>query len=414
MELKKGYKQTNVGIIPSDWEVKSIAEIVNVDPENLGSSTNPNFAFKYISLEDVDYGILRNISEVVFKDAPSRARRKLKKDDILVSTVRPNLKSHLHISKDVLDWVCSTGFSVLRSKVEFNSTFLYNHFFASIINTQIDNLITGSNYPSINSREIKALQIPLPPTKSEQTAIATALSDADALISSLEKLIEKKRNIKQSLIKQLLLGIKRLKGFNGSWVEKPFPQVCWYQEGPGLRNWQFTSGGIKVINVTNLVDGYLNLERTARHISWDEFNKMYKHFEIDPLDIVVASSGNSYAKVAVVRKRDLPLVMNTSVIRFKPLKELDYNFLLAFLNSNLFKDQIDLLITGGAQPNFGPFHLNKISIKVPPTKEEQIVIGNIIKDAEDEIECLVTKLSKAKLFKQGMMQELLTGKIRLV
>ncbi|MBK9525252.1 MAG: restriction endonuclease subunit S [Bacteroidetes bacterium] len=111
---------------------------------------------------------------------------------------------------------------------------------------------------------------------------------------------------------------------------------------------------MKVINVTNLENGILKLER-IRYISIEEYNKMYKHFTIEEKDIVVASSGNSYGKVAVVQKRDLPLVMNTSVIRFKALPLIDYNYLLIFLKSNLFKDQIDLLITGGAQPNFGQF-----------------------------------------------------------
>jgi type I restriction enzyme S subunit len=106
--------------------------------------------------------------------------------------------------------------------------------------------------------------------------------------------------------------------------------------------------------------------------------------------------------------------MNTSVIRFKPLKNLDYKFLLAFLKSYFFKDQIDLLITGGAQPNFGPVHLRKINIKLPKTKEEQNAIATILSNFDLEIFGLEEKLGKYKMIKQGMMQVLLTGKIRLV
>lgn len=264
-----------------------------------------------------------------------------------------------------------------------------------------------SSVDSVRMDMIADMQIPIPPTKAEQTAIATALSDADVLISSLEKLIAKKRMIKQGAMQQLLQPKE-------GWEVKPFKEVCWFQEGPGLRNWQFTSRGIKVINVTNLENGFLNLERTDRHISLEEFHKMYEHFEIDENDIVVASSGNSYGKVAVVRNQDLPLLMNTSVIRFKPLKELDYNFLLTFLKSNQFKNQIDLLITGGAQPNFGPVHLNKITINLPPNKDEQIAIATILSDMDAEIAALETKLEKYRKVKLGMMQNLLTGKIRLL
>ena len=141
------------------------------------------------------------------------------------------------------------------------------------------------------------------------------------------------------------------------WDVKPLPEMAWFQEGPGLRNWQFTSQGMKVINVTNLENGVLNLDRTDRHITHEEFLKTYKHFAIDADDIVMASSGNSYCKISVVRECDLPLVMNTSVIRFKSINGCDHGFLLEYLKSKFFKDQIDLMITGGAQPNFGPYHL---------------------------------------------------------
>ncbi len=95
------YKQTEVGVIPVEWEVKKLEAIADVDPDNLSNSTNPEYSFLYISLEDVDYGTLRNTTELLFKNAPSRARRKIRKDDILLSTVRPNLKSHLLIKKEI-------------------------------------------------------------------------------------------------------------------------------------------------------------------------------------------------------------------------------------------------------------------------------------------------------------------------
>jgi type I restriction enzyme S subunit len=192
------------------------------------------------------------------------------------------------------------------------------------------------------------------------------------------------------------------------WELRRFTDMVWFQEGPGLRKWQFTSRGIKVINITNLVKGYLDLDKTNRHISWDEFNKMYQHFEVDENDIVVASSGNSYCKTSVVRKQDLPLVMNTSVIRFKPLDNLNYNLLLILLKSHLFKDQIDLLITGGAQPNFGPVHLPKVFFTLPKSMEEQKAIATALSDVDALIASLEQTITKKKAIKQGAMQQLLT------
>ena len=89
---KMGYKKTEVGVIPEDWEVKTIGEISDVDSENLASSTNSNYHFNYISIEDVDNGILKSKTELIFHNAPSRARRIIRKNDVLISTVRPNLK----------------------------------------------------------------------------------------------------------------------------------------------------------------------------------------------------------------------------------------------------------------------------------------------------------------------------------
>ncbi|WP_074787932.1 restriction endonuclease subunit S [Roseovarius tolerans] len=196
------------------------------------------------------------------------------------------------------------------------------------------------------------------------------------------------------------------------WEARPLPEMAWFQEGPGLRNWQFTRSGMKVINVTNLENGFLNLDRTERHISLEEFSKMYMHFAVDDTDIVMASSGNSYGKSSIVRARDLPLVMNTSVIRFKPLKSCDYAYLWILLNSDLFKEQIDLMITGGAQPNFGPYHLRRIEVPAPPLPEQRAIAG-ALSDADGLIAALEGVIAKKRDLKQAAMQQLLTGKTRL-
>jgi len=198
------------------------------------------------------------------------------------------------------------------------------------------------------------------------------------------------------------------------WEASPLPSIVWFQEGPGLRNWQFKPSGLKVINVTNLQEnGYLDLSRTERHISWEEFKTMYQHFLIDDGDVVVASSGNSYCKTAVVRQSDLPLLMNTSVIRFKAKKGIVRSYMLIYLKSKYFKDQIDLMITGGAQPNFGPVHLIKVLVPLPPTKAEQEAIAEALSDADALIESLEQLVAKKRQIKQGTMQGLLTGKKRL-
>jgi len=193
-----------------EWEVKKLGEIAEVDTDNLSSNTNPDYSFKYISLEDIDRGVLRGYSELVFRFAPSRARRKVKRNDILFSTVRPNLKSHLLVRDDVSDLICSTGFSVLRCNPSLAiPAYVYFHLFANDIERQIESLLTGSNYPAINGSDVKALQIPLP-SLLEQQAIAAILSDMDAEIAALEQKREKTRLLKQGMMQELLTGKTRL------------------------------------------------------------------------------------------------------------------------------------------------------------------------------------------------------------
>ena len=131
-EVPEEYRKTKVGIIPKDWDVKRLGDIADIDPDNLSNSTNSKYSFQYISLEDVDCGKLRTTTEIQFKNAPSRARRVVRKGDILLSTVRPNLKSHLLLKKEVSNWICSTGFSVVRSKENIaHSGFIFNHLFST-------------------------------------------------------------------------------------------------------------------------------------------------------------------------------------------------------------------------------------------------------------------------------------------
>ena len=411
MELTRTkFKQTEIGLIPEDWEVLKLKETLAENPKyGIGAAaTDFNLNLPtYLRITDIEEdGTLRK-NDLKSVDHQDSGNYFLKNGDIVFARTGASVgKSYLYDTKD--GFLVYAGFLI---KVSPNNSILNSQFLKAFVSTKtywnwVTVMSMRSGQPGINSIEFGSLQIPLPPL-SEQKAIAQVLSDTDNLIHAIEQKLTKKRAIKQGAMQQLLTPKE-------NWEVKKLPEVCWFQEGPGLRNWQFTEKGMKVINVTNLVNGYLNLDKTDRHISMNEFEKMYKHFEIDENDIVMASSGNSYSKVAGVRKQDLRLLMNTSVIRFKPLDGLDYNYLLIFLKSKIFKDQIDLLITGGAQPNFGPFHLKKIDIAIPSTMEEQIHISTILSDMEIEIEQIEEQLSKYKLLKQGLMQNLLTGKIRLV
>lgn len=205
-----GWKKTEFGEIPSDWEVASLGALGTVDAKNLGLDTPPGYQFNYISLECVTEGRLEGFSETVFHEAPSRARRKLRDNDILISTVRPNLMAHLWFRKKSATWICSTGFSVLSVYDDVEPGYVYPHLFSSTINVQIQRLIAGSNYPAISSNDVKKLIVPIPPSKAEQSAIANSLSSMDEELDHLASKLIKAKQVKQGMMQQLLTGRIRL------------------------------------------------------------------------------------------------------------------------------------------------------------------------------------------------------------
>jgi type I restriction enzyme S subunit len=163
--------------------------------------------------------------------------------------------------------------------------------------------------------------------------------------------------------------------------------VVFFQEGPGLRNWQWADDGMKVINGTNiLLDGSIDLSNTNKSIAQAEFEAHYRHFAIDEGDIVLSSSG-TLGKVGRIRADHLPLMMNTSVIRFrtKDPSVLDNGYLFAFLRSPQFQALIRAFAVGGVQQNFGPSHLKQIEMPVPPLRDQRR-IADILSAFDDLIE----------------------------
>ena len=147
-----------------------------------------------------------------------------------------------------------------------------------------------------------------------------------------------------------------------------FPEVVWFQEGPGVRNTQYTNSGVKLLNVANLVDGKVDLSNTDRYISEEEAYGKYKHFLVDDGDFIIAPSGIKVEyfdkKMGFISETQLPLCMNTSTIRFKVLDKsiLDIRYFMYFLKTDRFKQQLAREITGSAQLNFGPSHLKKMHL----------------------------------------------------
>ena len=172
------------------------------------------------------------------------------------------------------------------------------------------------------------------------------------------------------------------------WVK--ISDYLFFQEGPGVRNNQYTSEGVKLLNVANLVNGEVDLSTSNRYISVEEAYGKYKHFLADEGDLIIASSGIKVEyfdkKMGFIKKEHLPICMNTSTIRFKSLdiNKLNINYFMYYLKSQSFKSQLSKQITGSAQLNFGPSHLKKMKFPIV-SLNEQLLINSILGNLDNQI-----------------------------
>lgn len=235
--------------------------------------------------------------------------------------------------------------------------------FCPLVTAQIKSKSHGAIMAGFNTSLLKQLRIPLPPL-TEQRRIAEILDRAEVLRAKCRTALAQLDTLTQAIFLDLFGDpVTNPKG----WPLVPLTSVIYFQEGPGVRNWQFRKEGIKLINVGNIVDGRLVPENTNRYLDPLEVEQRYKHFLLDVGDFVVASSGVTWGKIAEVEKSHLPLCLNTSMIRFRPLGSgMEKRFIRAFVESSAFRRQILRLITGSAQPNFGPAHLKQVQIHLPP------------------------------------------------
>ena len=215
--------------------------------------------------------------------------------------------------------------------------------------------------PIINKSQFGEFEITITEDNHKQIEVALAL-DMSA------EIIQKKKdelNVLDNLIKARFVEL-----FGNTdhpkWAAESFESRIYFQEGPGVRKWQFRNDGIKLINIKNVVNDKLDLSNTGKYLSVDEVNEKYTHFLLNAGDYVMASSGVTWGKIAEVNESHLPLCLNTSMIRLVPKEGIIKQYLFYFIKSDFFRNQIDRLITGSAQPNFGPSHLMKVVIPVPP------------------------------------------------
>lgn len=422
MVEKVGYKKTEVGDIPEDWDEKTFGEIfTGFVSGQTPSRSKPEF-FKgnipWITSGELNHGVVNDSLEKITEEAIENSNIQIFPKGTFIFAIigleAEGTRGNCAITG--IDATINQSCMALLStgKVSINYLFYYYEKFGNPLALRY---CQGTKQQNYSGRIVRKLPIVFPKNHGEQRAIAIALSDINSYVSLLEHVIDKKRDLKHAAIQALLSGKRRLPGFSDERLCYSMTEVCWFQEGPGVRDYQFTQTGVKLLNGTNIFRGEISLDTTFRHISMNEAFGPYSHFLALAGDIVIASSGISidkfHEKVAIICEKHLPLCMNTSTIRFRSFEnKLNLKFLYYFLMSDSFKNQIGIEATGSAQLNFGPSHIAKVVIWLPKF-EEQIAIATVLSEMDAELTALEQKRDKTEAIKQGMMQELLTGRVRL-
>ena len=407
--IPQGYKPSPLGLIPEDWEVKRLGEICDIDKESLSSKTDPEYKFDYISLSDVDSDNFEiSTSKQIFKTAPSRARRIVKKGDVIISTVRPNLQAFFLIKNNVENLIVSTGFAVLTPQKNVLGEYLIQYVFSDKVSRQFFQLVVGSNYPAVNSSDIAHLKLAIPPIK-EQENICNVLQLWDTAIAKQTALIEKLTLRKRGLMQQLLTGKKRLKGFSGEWKEVRLGEVASINRGGSPRPIEkyITKGeGYNWIKIGDVDQDAKYITSTEEKIIKEGLTKTRFVRSGD----FILSNSMSFGRPYIL-KIDGCIHDGWLVIQEYD-KTFDIDFLYYILGYDTTLAQYKSMAAGS-----GVLNLNKEIVKEvmlnTPSIDEQKAIASILINADKEIEIANEKLLHMQEEKHGLMQVLLTGKKRI-
>ena len=276
-----------------------------------------------------------------------------------------------------------------------------------------------SGVPGVNRNDLHQEFVKIPPTLREQEAIAGALSDADAWIESLEQLIAKKRQIKQGAMQELLTGKRRLPGFSGQWDEGKLIDIAegrkeLFDDGDWIESEHITNQGIRLVQTGNIGIGCFIEKDDKKYIYESSFMSLGCK-EIKSGDLLVCRLAEPAGRACVLPDiGETKVVTSVDVTIFRPPPQKANRVFLAnvFSTSEWFREVSER--TGGTtHKRIARGALGRITIRLPKV-DEQLSIANCLADMDTEIESLESKLAKAREVKQGMMQELLTGRIRLI
>ena len=411
-DVPDGYKRTEVGVIPEDWEVteiKSLGQVVTGNTPPTNNKSNYGDSYLFVSPYDLGKNKFINQTQKKLSERGFRLTRNIPAGSSLFTCIGSTIGKVGIASKS------------LSTNQQINSVIPYNgvnneYIYYSLlrIGNEVKERAGQQAVPIVNKTEFSRFQVPLP-TPLEQRAIATALSDVDHLLESLDKLIAKKRAIKQAAMQELLTGKTRLPGFRGEWEKVRLGDLGTPYGGlTGKAKNDFGQGNAFYVPFLNVMS---NVIIDNSELSLVDLTSNEKQNQVKKGDLIFNGTSETPDEVgmcAVLLEGFENLYLNSFCIGFRPhSNEVDGLYLAYYFRSDEGRKIMKVLAQGATRYNLSKTALKDINFPLPQFSEQQ-AIATILYDMDKEIESLEKRRDKTRQIKQGMMQELLTGRIRLV
>lgn len=418
-QVKEGYKMTELGEIPNEWEVCQLDTNAKINPESLSVKAPKDLKISYIDIESVSTGKINGFKQYVFEEAPSRARRIVKKNDIIISTVRPYLKAFAMVKENINNLVCSTGFAVVRCNKNQDCRYIYQYVLSDGYIEQLKNKMVGSNYPAVNSNDIKESLV-IFPTLPEQQKIADILSTVDEQIDNVDRLIEKTKELKKGLMQQLLtkgIGHTEFKETEvgvipKEWEVKKLGEIASFCSngfvGTATPFYTEDEDGIPYLMSNSVRANYIDKSNMMK--VKQEFATKYPKTTIFEGDMLTVQSGHIGTSCIVTKEYDGANCHAIIITRFN--EYISSRFVSQYLNSTIGKSRLANIFVGTTIKHINVKDFIKFNVPVPQLSE-QVEIANLLATIDQRVDELEEKKDKLQQLKKGLMQQLLTGKIRV-
>ena len=421
LDIPNGYKRTERGVFPEDWKGIKLDDVSNFitkgsTPTTYGHAWQ-SFGILFLRSECVTgRGLDLRQSKFISAEANRDLARSVIQGGDLLITITGNVGRVVMLPEDFQGGNINQHIARIRiNSSDYLPEFIFHQLGRPESLRFFERIVTGQAYPQISLRQVRDTVIEAP-NREEQTAIAEALTDTDEAIRSLEAVIAKKRDVKQATLHALLTPTRRLPGFSGDWGKLSLgkcaslkARIGW--QGLTTKEYQL-EGPCGLITGTDFKDGNIDWSNIV-YVEEDRYTQDV-NIQVKIDDVLITKDG-TIGKVALVKSIPIPTTLNSGVFVIRPkAKAFHPKFLYYILLSEYFEVFLKKLSAGSTINHLYQKDFVDFQFPTPPSIKEQAAIAAILSDMDAEIEGLQARLDKLRDIKQGMMQVLLTGKVRLI